>query len=84
MDRSTVKFVVRNVASWCTGATITAIVAQNVLPKSKLHKAELAIGSATMGLMLTEHVGSYTDRWVDAVYDVFDKQEDPVILYPHP
>jgi hypothetical protein len=81
MDRESVKFVTRNAVSWCVGATVSGLVAQNVAPKSKLHKAELVVGGAAMGLMLTEHVGSHTDRWVDAVYDAFARQEEPTVVF---
>ena len=81
MDRNQAKWIVRNVASWCVGGTVVSLIKQNVYHDKKTKKVETAIGGTVLGLMITDHVGAYTDRWVDAIADAFAKQEDPVVIY---
>lgn len=82
MNRNDVKFVVRNVVSFCVGGTVVAVIKENTFPQTRLKKTEIAVGSMALSLMMGEMIAPKTDAFVDAVYDFIDKKEDPHIIRP--
>lgn len=81
MDLDSTKFIVRTVASFCVGGTVTMLIKQNVIPETKFKKTELAIGTTTIGLMVSEQVGQHTDRWIDEIASMFETKRDPYVVH---
>lgn len=76
MNIDQTKTVVRHVVSWCVGSTVISLINQNVYSEKKLRKAEHFVGATALSMMITDHVGSYTDKWIDDITSIVNKKED--------
>jgi hypothetical protein len=76
MDLNTIKLATKTGVSWCVGTTVIMLIKQNTYPDSKSKKVQTSVGGVALALMIQEHVGEYTDRWIDSVAQAFEKPED--------
>lgn len=63
----TTKIIVRTVVGFSAGFVVGNVIGNNTNPESTLQYAEVAIGSAVIGLMVADYAGQYTDRLIDDI-----------------
>lgn len=70
--RKYTKLVAHNVVAISVSYAVSAALAGNLNPVKIHHKVEAVIGSMAVGMMVAERASDWTDKQVDALFDIFE------------
>jgi hypothetical protein len=75
-SRKNVKTVAKAIVGFSTSFVASNVIRNNTTPgDSKVNKAAVVVGSGVAGLMFADAAEAWTDRQVDAVFDIFSKED---------
>ena len=72
MNRETITNGVKFVGSFCTGAAVSMLIRQNIVPKNLYEKIIISVGAFVLNNMINLKAEEYLDSSLNRIFDSLD------------